>query len=221
VQLQSVTTGPNTMRSMRRSLPALLAVAVLLAGCGSQTKTVTVAGAPPSTATTTSSTTAPPTTSSTSATTETTAPPSSSSTTHTAPEPAFTETQPRPESASSAADVLRERGYTADDLGEYHANQALRVLVGTREGSPYAQQVFFFLQGRYLGTDTKEPSGHVHVVAQSDTEVAVAYSLYRHSDSPCCPGGGQQVVHFALNDGKLTALDPIPPASSSNALSRN
>jgi LppP/LprE lipoprotein len=205
---------------MRRLLPALLALAVLLAGCGSQTKTVTVASAPPSTGTTTS-TTAPPTTSTTTTTTETTAPSSTGSTTHTAPEPAFTETVPHPESANSAAAVLRERGYTPDDLGEYHADQALRVLVGTRQGSPYAQQVFFFLQGHYLGTDTKEPSARLRVVSQSDTEIAIAYSLYRHGDSPCCPGGGQQVVHFALNDGKLTALDPIPPASSSAALSRN
>ena len=59
------------------------------------------------------------------------------------------------------------------------------------------------------------------VVSQNDTEVAIAYPLYRHSDPLCCPGGGTRVVHFALNNGKLTALDTIPPANSSSGLSRN
>jgi hypothetical protein len=97
------------------------------------------------------------------------------------------------------------------------------VLLGTRTGSGdgYGQQAFFFLDGRYLGTDAKEPSATLKVVSQNDTEVAIAYPLYRKSDPLCCPGGGQRIVHFALNNGKLTPLDPIPPASSSSGLARN
>jgi len=97
------------------------------------------------------------------------------------------------------------------------------VLVGTRSGSGdgYGQQAFFFLEGHYLGTDTKEPSAKLRVVSQGDTEVAIAYPLYRPSDALCCASGGQRIVHFALNDGQLAALDPIPPAHSSTGLSRN
>ncbi len=97
------------------------------------------------------------------------------------------------------------------------------MLVGTRAGSAdgYGQQAFFFLDGRYLGTDTKEASAKLRVVSQSDTEVAIAYPLYRPGNSLCCPAGGEQIVHFALNDGKLTALDPIPPANSKTGVSRN
>ncbi len=71
--------------------------------------------------------------------------------------------------------------------------------MGTRTGSGdgYGQQAFFFVGGRYLGTDAKEPSATVKVVSQSDTEVTLAYPLYRKGDPLCCPGGGQASVRFA------------------------
>jgi len=213
------------MGVMRRIAPAAALAAALLCGCGSQTKTVTVAGAPttgttastPATTATSSSTPAP--------TTSTPSTSTGSSTTRTAPEPSFTEGEREAKSGTLAAAVatVRAHGFTPDDTAEYHAGQTLRVLVGTRTGSGdgYGQQAFFFLDGRYLGTDTKEPSAKLAVVSQSDTEVAISYPLYRSSDPLCCPGGGQRVVHFALDDGKLTALDAIPPANSSSGLSRN
>jgi hypothetical protein len=206
---------------MRRLLPAALLAVGLLAGCGSQTKTVTVSSAP-LTPTATAKTTSTPST--TSSTPSTSTPTTSTSATRTAPEPSFAEQEAKPvEGATAAAAVLRARGYTADNASEYHQGQTLRVLVGTRTGSGdgFGQQAFFFIDGHYLGTDTKEPSAKLKVLSQSDTEVAIAYPLYRSSDPLCCPGGGQRVVHFALNNGKLTALDPIPPANSSKGLSRN
>jgi len=96
------------------------------------------------------------------------------------------------------------------------------VLVGTRTGSGdgYGQQAFFFVNGRYIGTDAKTPSATLRVSSQNDTEVTLAYPLYRKTDALCCPGGGTAHVHFQLNNGKLMPLDPIPPASSSTGLSR-
>jgi LppP/LprE lipoprotein len=118
--------------------------------------------------------------------------------------------------------VVHAHGFTPNDTSEYHPDQTLRVLVGTRTGSGdgYGQQAFFFLGGHYLGTDAKEPSAKLKVVSQGDTEVAISYPLYRRNDPLCCPSGGQRTVHFVLNDGKLTALDPIPPASGFANLSR-
>jgi hypothetical protein len=84
----------------------------------------------------------------------------------------------------------------------------------------HGQQAFFFVNNGYIGTDAKEPSATVKVVSQSDTEVTLAYPLYRSSDPLCCPGGGQTTVTFQLNNGKLTPLGPIPPASSTTGLSR-
>ncbi len=119
--------------------------------------------------------------------------------------------------------MLQSRGYTASETSQYHPNQALRVLIGTKSGSSdgYGQQAFFFVNGRYIGTDTKEPSATVKVLSQNDTEVTLAYPLYRPGDPLASPSGGQATVHFQLNDGKLTPLGTIPPASSSTGVSRN
>ncbi|MFI5005633.1 MAG: LppP/LprE family lipoprotein, partial [Solirubrobacterales bacterium] len=148
--------------------------------------------------------------------------------THTAPAPAFTHTgsqsseaAPGAQTAAAAAAVLAH-GYTPDATSEYHPTQTLRVLLGTRTGSAdgYNQRAFFFLDGHYIGTDSSQPSAALRVVSQSDTEVALAYALYRPHDAFCCPSGGQAVVHFQLNNGKLVPLEPIPPVSSASGLAR-
>jgi hypothetical protein len=204
----------RAMRSARSTVLAPLTVlcgAALLLGCGSGTKTVTVSGAPAVTQPTTT------TTSSAKAPTSTTKTPTAgqgatTGTTRSAPEPAFTQEKPASEGEAAAAAVVRSRGFTPNNGSEYRSNQALRVLVATRTGSGdgYGQQAFFFVNGRYIGTDTKDPSAKLRVVSQSDTEVTVAYPLYRKSDPLCCPGGGQATVRFQLNNGRLTPLDPIP-----------
>jgi hypothetical protein len=117
---------------------------------------------------------------------------------------------------------VRAHGYTPGDPSQYHPSQTLQVLLGTRTGSGegHAGQAFFFLGGHYLGTDTAAPSGAIRVVSQSDTEVTLAYSLYAPHDALCCPSGGERTVRFALDNGRLTPLDPIPPASSTAGPSR-
>jgi hypothetical protein len=201
----------------------------LLGGCGSSTKTVTVPSAPAPAQTGGTTASAPPTTG-TSATAPTTTQPQTSTnggasaptSTRAAPEPAFTQQEGKAEGVSGAAAVVRTKGFTPNNTSDYHSNQALRVLIGTRTGSGdgYGQLAFFFVNGRYIGTDSSQPSATLRVVGQSDTEVTLAYPLYRKNDPLCCPGGGQATVHFQLNNGKLTALNAIPPASSSAALSR-
>jgi LppP/LprE lipoprotein len=207
-----------------------LSCGALLGGCGSQTKTVSAAGSP-APAQTGASTTSPTTgTSTTHATSTSTTPLQTTTnggtsvpgTTRTAPEPAFAQQETHAEGVSGAAAVVRSRGYTPNDTSTYHSEQTLRVLVGTRTGSGdgFGQQAFFFVNGRYIGTDAKEPSAMVKIVSQSDTEVTLAYPLYRKSDPLCCPGAGQAIVQFQLNNGKLTPVGHIPPASSSSGLSR-
>jgi hypothetical protein len=214
--------------------PGLAALAVvLLGGCGGGTKTVTISSAaPPRTTGTppahTSST--PPATTSAPATTP--AQPSTTAaqgaaTTRTAPEPAFaqhggTSSEATGAEAAAAVALVKEQGYTPNNVAEYHPNQTLRVLLGTRTGSAdgYEQRAFFFLDGKYIGTDASQPSASIRVLSQSDTEVVLAYALYRTHDPLCCPSGGQAAVHFQLNDGKLTPVQPIPPASFATGLSR-
>jgi LppP/LprE lipoprotein len=203
------------------------AAAAALAACGSSTKTVTAAETPPVSQTTATST-QPATTTSTS--TQTTPTPTSTTntatgttTTRSAPEPAFTKQEPSGEGLGGATATVRAHGYTPKDPAEYHSEQTLRVLVGTQAGSNdgYGQQAFFFVGGHYLGTDTKLPSATVEVVSQADTEVTLAYPLYRKGDALSSPSGGQTHVTFQLNNGKLVATGKIPPAESASGLARN
>ena len=202
---------------------ALLASAVLvlaITGCGETTKTVSVANTPTptfsssSTSTNASTTTA----ASTSAGTRTS---TTAAATRTESAPAFTHPT-GPSGTGTAAAVLRAHGYTANDTAQYHPNQTLGVLVGTRTGSGdgYGQQAFFFVGGRYIGTDSTQPSATLRVVSQSDTQVTLAYPLYRSHDALCCPSGGEARVTFELNNGKLTPLQPIPPSSAQAGFSR-
>jgi hypothetical protein len=202
----------------------LATAACALAACGSGTKTVTLHASPTPAPDTSSST---PTASTPSAGGSTAAAPaapsgSGSTSTRTATEPAFTSTPAQSEGVGAAIAVLRERGYTARSAGDYHASQTLRVLVGSRAGvgGARAEQAFFFVNGRYIGTDAKQPSADVNVVTQADTQITLAYSLYRRSDPPCCPGAGQARVRFVLDNGRLVALDAIPSASATAGVSR-
>lgn len=217
---------PHPIRSRTSTLVALAAATVtVLGGCGDSTKTVSVANSPTGAQTTgsttqptTSTANTPPGTNTSSAEGGAPAP----TTTRTATAPAFAEKGKTAEGLAGAVAVVRAHGYTAGDSGDYHPSQTLRVLVGTRTGSSdgYDQQAFFFVGGRYIGTDSSRPSAQVKVVAQNDTEVTLAYSLYRSSDPLCCPGGGQAKVRFQLNNGRLQPLSQIPPVSSTTGLSR-
>jgi LppP/LprE lipoprotein len=213
--------------SARTSMLMALAAAVtaVLGGCGGATKTVSIASSPTTAQTTaqTTATTTQPTTSTAGTPAGTTTGGTPATSTRTAPAPAFTEKGGTTAAGlPGALAVVRAHGYVADDPSDYHPNQTLRVLIGTgaRSNDGYDKQAFFFVDGRYIGTDSSLPSAQVSVVSQSDTEVTLAYQLYRSSDPLCCPGGGQAKVRFQLNNGTLTPLDPIPPVNSTTGLSR-
>jgi LppP/LprE lipoprotein len=205
----------------------------VLAGCGSGTKTISEpasAAAPYGTSSGESSETASTskTTTSSAKTSSTTSAAASTTTTtttvaRTQGAPAFTQQTSVPAATAAAVEVVKAHGYTPADVSQYRANQALRVLIGTYTGSNdgHDQQAFFFLDGHYLGTDSSQPSATIRLVSQSETEVTLAYALYRPHDALCCPSGGEAKVTFQLDNGALTPLQPIPPASSTTGLSRN
>lgn len=210
--------------SRRAATPATLALFAVaaFAGCGGGTKTVSVSSAPAPAATSTSASQS----TSTTASATSAAPNTSTSTTVTRTEsaPAFTShsASAGAGAATAAAGVLRAHGYAPNDTSQYHPGQTLGVLVGTRSptGDGYGQQAFFFVDGRYIGTDSTQPSAKLRVVSQSDTQVTLAYPLYRSHDALCCPSGGEARVTFELDNGRLTPLEPIPPSSSQSGLSR-
>jgi hypothetical protein len=210
------------------------AAAAAIGGCGGGgTKTVSVSSSPPTTQSSTSTTTTTPPPTSTSGTSSSSSSStggtssSTAATTRTAPAPAFAEHEKS--SASTTAEgleaaqaVVRAQGYAVKDTSDYHPDQTLRVLIGTNAGSGdgYDQRAFFFVDGRYIGTDSKQPSAQVSVSSQSDTEVTLAYALYKPGNPLCCPAGGQATVHFQLNNGQLQPLEEIPPVNSTTGPSR-
>jgi hypothetical protein len=232
----------NTLGTMRRGLLLVVTLVwgsaggALLGGCGgSGTKTVSVSDSAPPASTSTGTNTAagqPQANTTSTGTTpkspiSTTPESPSSSSTRTSPEPAFAQhaggnSESPSQSTNAAAAVVRAHGYTPNATSDFHPSQTLGVMVATKTGSGdgYDQQAFFFVNGKYIGTDTAQPSASVKIVSQSETEVTLAYPLYRAHDPLCCPGGGQAAVHFQLNDGKLTPVGQIPPASSASGLSR-
>jgi hypothetical protein len=206
-----------------KALALALTCALALAGCGEGTKTVSISSAPApapassgATATSTTASTAAPSSSagSTGGT--------SASATRTASAPAFTHPTGSQSTAAAAAATVHSHGYTANDTSQYHPDQTLGVLVGTRNGSGdgYGQQAFFFVNGRYIGTDSAQPSAKLRVVAQSDTRVTLAYPLYGSHDALCCPSGGEAKVTFQLDNGRLVPMQPIPPSMRAAGPSR-
>jgi hypothetical protein len=218
----------STAKRHRALLAGLAASLLALSGCGSGgTKTVSVSSAVPSGTSTQSTTTTGTNSSSPTTTTHTSAAQPTTGqggveATRTTTAPAFTKQTTGGEGLGAALAVVKAHGYSASDSNDYHPSQTLRVLVGMRTGSSdgHGQQAFFFVGDRYIGTDTSAPSASVKVTAQSDTEVTLAYSLYRPRDQLCCASGGQAIVRFQLNNGHLVPLGTIPPVESTTGLSR-
>jgi hypothetical protein len=149
----------------------------------------------------------------TTATTTTT----STATTRTATAPAFVGTNPTSPVAIShdlaaALAVLAKSGYVPLSPSTYHAGDTLRVLIGSRTGaSAPTERAFFFDQTIYLGTDARLPSAQISLLSRSDTEVTLGYAIYRTGAST--PSTVRR-VHFALDMGQLSALDPLPSAAA-------
>jgi LppP/LprE lipoprotein len=208
-----------------RSLSLALAVALVgaaLAACGGSGTKVVTSSKPPSPLTSGSSTPSTGTVSSASTSSPAAGaaggagtggtPAQGAARTQTAP--AYAHEESSSGALAKALETVRAHGYSPSSSTDYHPEQSLRVLVGTRGGSGHEQQAFFFLGERYLGTDSSQPSGAVHVVSQGDTEVTLGYSIYGHGDSLCCPSGGEAHVTFQLNNGTLVPVQTIPAASS-------
>lgn len=195
------------------ALASALACAVAIAACGSSNQAATVATSPPASQPTTA---AP----STGATGPQAAHPRTTSSapsaqppqaTRTAPAPAFVGRSAPGGPLGAAVAVVGRAGYAPVATSTFQPSQTLQVLVGTRgNGAAREQRAFFFVAGRYIGTDTSSPSESIDVVSQSDTAVTLRYAIYRTgSASP----SGSQTVQFALDNGRLAPLGTIPPVS--------
>jgi hypothetical protein len=190
-------------------------LAIALSACGSNDDATTVVET--STVTQTVTTQAPAATS-----TATTPPPATTSPSTPSSPPTTTATTPL--TLHAAEQVLAGRGFSTLTERDWRADQDLKVLVGVRTNTGTSdggqQQAFFFAGDRFLGTDTKDPSGRIAVTAQENDAVTLTYALYRPSDSIDQPSAGEASVTFVWDGTRLTPQQPIPPASPSAPRSR-
>ncbi len=199
-----------------RSAIVLLTIALtagLAAGCGSKkakVEIVTVTAPAPTTAATVPAHTTP---SSTTTATTTRSTPATPPSTATAPASATGSTG---DLAAAEASVKR-RGYTPAVTYTFHPDSTLGVIVGTRQTGE--EQAFFFVRGRYIGTDTRDPSAGISVVGQDDTSVTLRYALYAPG-APLTQPTGSANVTYALDNGTLEPQDPIPSSSTTAPQSR-
>jgi len=193
------------------------ACGLVLTSCGSSSSSSSSVSSTPRYAAPTTSASAPSTAPTTTA--PSTTPTVTTPSTRTAPEPS---TGGASADAAGAVATVKRQGYTVPDASTYKSGDTLRVLIGVRAGSAdgRVQQAFFFVGGRYIGTDTKDPSAAIRVVGQDDTTVTLRYALYRRGDPLCCPHAGHADVRYQLDNGRLSPLDPIPSASGTAPVSR-
>ncbi len=218
-----LSSGVMRKRSLTLALLAC-ALGLLAAGCGSSTKALSATGSRPTSATTSSSnatSTRTSTSQSSSASVAVVTKTVTATSTRTSSAPAFTQPENQDHALTAAVATVESQGYTPIDTAEYQPQHTLRVLTAAKTGTGgrYQQRAFFFVDGHYIGTDSSQPSGSLKVASQSETSVTLTYGLYSSGESPCCPGS-QATVRFELDNGRLQALDPIPPAHSSSGLSR-
>jgi hypothetical protein len=219
------------IRTTTTLFASTLALAAILAACGSTTVTVTKSTSASTPASTTSSATSSPSattsasasststsstaTASSSTATSTTAAPSTATgattTTRTETAPAFVGTNPTSSAAighdlAAAIATLARRGYVPVSTATYAAGDTLRVLIGRRPGTQ-SEQAFFFDQTIYLGTDAAAPSQQISLLDENDTEVTLGYAIY--SPGASAPSG-RRAVSFELDMGQLSPLDALP-----------
>jgi hypothetical protein len=73
------------------------------------------------------------------------------------------------------------------------------------------QHIWFFLRGRFIGTDARDASKEIIGIWRDDRTIAFMYVLYRSSDANCCPTAGGRIVRFRWTGRRVVALDRLPP----------
>lgn len=89
--------------------------------------------------------------------------------------------------------------------------QTLSAWIGDKMASDgHNQFVFFFLNGKYLGTDTANPSLEITSAEASGNGIAVTYPVYQKNDSFANPTGTPVTITYAWNGSALVPNKPYP-----------
>lgn len=119
----------------------------------------------------------------------------------------------------TALERVAKEGYDVADPSTYDSEQTLNAVIGVNTDSVTGRNdlAFFFVNGKYIGTDTQDESAEIKFKGSAGDTVTLAYTLFRQSDPGCCPTGGSQSVRYQWDGEELVPLDPIPPMYSSDA----
>jgi hypothetical protein len=105
--------------------------------------------------------------------------------------------------------VLARHGFATVSAATYGPPDTLHVLIGRAPAG--GERAFFFNEGQFIGTDSRQPSARIVVVSHGDSEATLAYDVYAAGAST---PNGQRRVSFALDMGQLSALGPLPSVSA-------
>ncbi|QSO52667.1 LppP/LprE family lipoprotein [Alicyclobacillus curvatus] len=84
------------------------------------------------------------------------------------------------------------------------------IATATQSQDGHNQLVFFFLNGKYLGTDTAKPSLMISNAKAVDSGISVTYPVYRKGDSFADPTGTPVTIVYTWNGSKLVPNQPYP-----------
>lgn len=121
---------------------------------------------------------------------------------------------PPAEQFSRARATMVKLGYDpGSSQGNWHPDHELNGLAGSPTGSNgHPQQVFFFVNGDYIGTDTSEPSQGIVIADSGKDAVTVRYALFGPNDAMCCPKHFAD-VSYRWDGNQLIPANPIPSAT--------
>lgn len=120
---------------------------------------------------------------------------------------------PGPNLLVKAQATVRAHGFVPSQSTGFASRDELSAIVGVPEGSADGggTQVFFFIEGRSLGTDAIKPSSQSGIASSTGDTIVVSYRLYHNGDPFCCNTAGDATVRFHWDGSRVVALDPIPP----------
>ncbi len=111
----------------------------------------------------------------------------------------------------AAVSTLKEQGFKPVRVADWHPEHTLRVLIGRDDSG--AERAFFFVKRRFVGNDDAAASASVRVASTRKNGVTLTYRLYGPDDEACCPTGERVRVAFRWQDGTLTPVAAVPPAT--------
>lgn len=111
--------------------------------------------------------------------------------------------------------LIESKGYavsgtTPSATVQTSSGATLSAWMGVSGSDGHNQFVFFFLNGKYLGTDTAQPSLEITSAKAAGTGISVSYPVYKQGDSFANPTGTPVTITYTWNGSKLVPNKPYP-----------